>query len=60
VLPSNFPAPLLCISSFSLLCEGKKQSESVGVMRGGNLMRVPVRFVMSPVRHRMAGAVIAD
>jgi len=29
-------------------------------MRGGNLMRVPVRFVMSPVRHRMAGAVISD
>ena len=29
-------------------------------VHGGNLVNIPVRFVMSGVRHRMSGAVIAD
>ena len=29
-------------------------------MRGGNLMKIPVNFTMSAVRHRMAGAMISD
>jgi hypothetical protein len=44
-----------CISSSSLLCEGKKQPESARLMRGGNLEVTRLVFLV-PGRYRMAGA----